>query len=283
VSAPVELRRAALAYAAHGWPVFPLRGKVPAGGQGFKDASTDLVVVAAMWATFPSANIGLATGPASGVGVLDVDGEAGRQSLAAIETEHGPLPGTVTSITSRGCHLLYRWTPGLGIGAGRYGSGLDHRGAGGYIVAPPSVHPSGHVYRWLTADDSDPTPWTRPLTPWPSDALPVERAQRPAGRVVVSFQRLSAPSGPFAPLAGGRGALDGLARTVAEAAQGTRNHTLNWAAWKAGLDVRVGRLDLERAVNALTEAAERAGLGADEIHTTIRSGMAAGLAGREAA
>ena len=52
---------------------------------------------------------GVATGAVSGLAVLDIDGESGSSSLCAIESEHGPLPGTVTSITGNGCHLLYRW------------------------------------------------------------------------------------------------------------------------------------------------------------------------------
>jgi Bifunctional DNA primase/polymerase, N-terminal len=200
---------------------------------------------------------------------------------AGIEAEHGPLPGTITSITTRGCHLFYRWTPGLGIGAGRYGAGLDHRGDGGYVVLPPSVHPSGHVYRWLTADDSAPTPWAHPLPAWPVHALPVERPQRPAAGVVVPFSQ-PAPRGPFALLSGGHGGLDGLARTVREAPQGQRNHTLNWAAYKAGQDVRAGRLDVAAVVTALAGAARDAGLGDVEVEATIRSGIAAGLRGEVA-
>lgn len=279
------MREAALAYAGYGWRVLPIAltvdgactcgwppdrcsspGKHPLNPGGCRTASTGAEQIAAWWRRWPRANVGIATGAESNLGVLDVDGEPGRVSLLEIEAEHGPLPGTVTAITSRGCHLLYQWATGLGIGSGLYGEGLDHRGEGGYIIVAPSRHPSGHVYRWLTVDD-DPQPWTHPLTPWPVHALPTQRP-RP---VVVPIRpdQTTAPTG---------GVLAGLLRVVLEAPMGERNNRLNWAAYRAGEHVRAGRITQVAAVTALQLAAERVGLTVAETRGTIVSGLSSGAA-----
>jgi hypothetical protein len=140
-----ELAAAALDYAEHGWYVLPLkpRGKVPITAHGLHDATRDPAEVEAIWRRHPTANVGVRTGRLSGISVLDVDpASGGGESLAAIETEHGPLPGTITQITGGGgIHLVFRWKAGLGIGAAEWGPGLDLRSEGGYIVAAPSTTP----------------------------------------------------------------------------------------------------------------------------------------------
>ena len=104
------------------------------------------------WGTrYPGCNWGVATGPISGVFALDVDGEVARASLAALETHYGPLPITLTIVTGRedgGEHLWFRYPVGRTIrnSAGKLGAGLDVRAAGGYVVVPPSIHPSGKKY-----------------------------------------------------------------------------------------------------------------------------------------
>lgn len=257
---------AALGYAAHGWPVFPLRGKLPArpkadGGRGFHDASTDPDAVEAMWARYPGANIGIRCGAASGLAVLDIDPDKGGvASLTRIETARGVLPGTVTAITGGdGLHMLYRHRPGLGCGSNVWGPGLDLRAEGGYIVAAPSVHPSsGHRYTW--AGDGT---WHHPLPAWP-EQLPLDR---PEPAPVVTFFRQP-----------GRGPLAGLLEVVLNATEGDRNTRLNWAAYRAGEHIRSGRLDAREAAAALYEAAARIGLGDRESVATIASGLGGGEA-----
>jgi hypothetical protein len=86
--------------------------------------------------------------------VLDVDGPEGERSLAALEERHGPkLPLTWIALTGKGRHLYFRWptfegAPVIRNSASRLGAGLDVRGLGGYVCAPPSLHPSGHRYTW---------------------------------------------------------------------------------------------------------------------------------------
>jgi hypothetical protein len=95
-------------------------------------------------------NIGLATGASSGVFVIDIDGADAELQLRELEERHGVLPTTVEATTARGRHLYFRWLDGLEVrnSAGRIAAGIDVRGEGGYVLAPPSVHPSGRRYCW---------------------------------------------------------------------------------------------------------------------------------------
>ena len=107
----------------------------------------------------PECNWGAATGPGSGVFVLDVDGEAGRASLAALEAQYGPLPVTLTSITGRADGGEHRWfnypaSHEIRGSAGKLGEGLDIRGAGGYVIVPPSIHETGRAYQWAAPEQS---------------------------------------------------------------------------------------------------------------------------------
>ena len=139
----------ALQYAGRGWQVFPLRprSKMPwQGSRGFKDATTAPVQIEKWWRACPDANIGIATG-ASGLVVLDADGPEGLAQLRQVS--QGDLPRTLVSRTGRegGLHFVYR---GTGIKSSQVkGEHLDVRGSTGYIVAPPSVHPSGAIYQWV--------------------------------------------------------------------------------------------------------------------------------------
>lgn len=149
---------AALHYAARGWPVLPLHagGKTPRTTRGYLDATTDERVIRSWWQQAPDANIGITTGHRSGLVVLDVD-NGGEQSLRDIEVAAGPLPPAPMALTGGGGrHLLFRAPAAPVATRVRFRPGLDVKADGGYIVAPPSRHPSGEVYRWtewpLTVD-----------------------------------------------------------------------------------------------------------------------------------
>lgn len=141
--------KAAMAYALRlRWSVFPLRGKVPAiqGGRGCLDASSTPEQIRQWWSAMPDANLGVATGARSGIVVIDLDGP---EAEAAFSRMYGNPP-TPSSITGRGRHIVFEH-PGIEVrnSAGLLGPGIDVRGDGGYIVAPPSVHPdTGKPYRW---------------------------------------------------------------------------------------------------------------------------------------
>jgi hypothetical protein len=141
----------ALGLARRGLHVFPCRprGKEPLTEHGCKDASVDPDLIEHWWHIEPEANIGIATGPASHIFVLDIDTEGAEGELKKLEDEFGELPSTIESITARGRHLFFEW-PDKPVpnSAGRVGPGLDIRGANGYVLAPPSIHPSGRAYAW---------------------------------------------------------------------------------------------------------------------------------------
>jgi len=100
--------------------------------------------ISTWWSRWPKANIGLITGAVNRLVVFDEDGE----KAAKIIKEGGGLPPGPQSVTSKGRHYLFRH-PGFSVQNDvNKKLDLDIRGDGGYIVAPPSVHPSGHVYSW---------------------------------------------------------------------------------------------------------------------------------------
>jgi hypothetical protein len=154
----------ALQYAGRGWRVFPVHsvqngrctcgqdcgknaGKHPRIKGGFKIATADANQIEEWWRKWPDANIGIATGSVSGIIVLDIDGPEGHASLAKLIARCGLLDRTPIVKTARGWHLYFKAPADVAIPCST-GNGLDVRGDGGYVVAPPSVHVSGHVYEW---------------------------------------------------------------------------------------------------------------------------------------
>ncbi|WP_108473176.1 bifunctional DNA primase/polymerase [Rhodanobacter thiooxydans] len=146
--------------AAAGWRVHPLRpgSKLPM-LPGWQNAATnDAATVAAWWTETPAAGIGIATG--APVIVLDVDtnGKPGAESLAALIAEHGPLPQTLTARTaSGGFHYYFSTSEPIRNSADKVGKALDVRGAGGYVVAPPTVV-DGCAYQWADLSPIAPAP-----------------------------------------------------------------------------------------------------------------------------
>lgn len=151
------MKEYALYYSRLGLAVFPLKpgSKQPLTEHGLKDASKEPQQIESWWSKWPTANIGIATGTVSGGLVvidLDVDkdkGIDGRVMLREWEVEHEKLPdNTWLAITGRGgYHYFYHDTSTVRNRTGIY-EGIDIRGDGGYIVAPPSIHPNGNTYEW---------------------------------------------------------------------------------------------------------------------------------------
>jgi hypothetical protein len=150
--ATATMLEAAFQLAGLGLAVFPCQpqGKVPASSRGVLDATTERGRIEGWWGSVPNLNIGIATGAVSGFFVLDADGNDGEASLGKLEAEHGKLPATVEVITGRGRHCYFRMGEHGPVknSASQIAPGLDVRGDGGYVIAPPSVHPSGRVYCW---------------------------------------------------------------------------------------------------------------------------------------
>ncbi|MCZ6691942.1 MAG: bifunctional DNA primase/polymerase [Planctomycetota bacterium] len=176
-----EIMDAALEYAEKlGWPIFPCHGitdgrctcpdpacsspgKHPRTSRGFKDATTNKTQIRNWWSRWPGANLGVPTGKASGVSILDVDlMTGGLDTLDDLEEANGSIPRTATAATGGGgTHFLFDCTDlDWPNSAGKVGPGLDVRGCGGYFVAPPSRHSSGRDYRWMHAPLE--TPLIRP-------------------------------------------------------------------------------------------------------------------------
>ncbi|MGI8939934.1 MAG: bifunctional DNA primase/polymerase [Iamia sp.] len=257
-----DLLSAALDYAAIGWPVLALRprDKRPATAHGLRDATTDAEVVRSWWARWPDANVGLATGHRFDVLDLDEGGTVGLDALDRVATDDGPAVGPMV-LTASGLHW-YMAPTGLGNRA-RFLAGCDWRGAGGYVVAPPSVHPSGHCYAW------DPThgpgtvlpevpPWLLRLLDPPKATTPPSSAVTGAGSVY------------------GRRALETEVGRLALVDIGCRNDELVRASFRLGQLVAGGELDARGVAGALLTVALRIGLTEQEAVPTIRSGLAGG-------
>lgn len=143
----------ARAYAGLKWQSFPCKPADKTPLVRWADvATTEDNMLAGWWDTNPAANIGIACGKRSGIVVLDVDADhGGYESLAELAVDYGVLPDTPMSKTGSGGRHIFFKHPGIEIrnSAGKLGPGLDIRGDGGYVIAPPSVHPNGTRYEWV--------------------------------------------------------------------------------------------------------------------------------------
>jgi hypothetical protein len=266
------LLTAALAYARHGIPVLPVHtagpggacscrrsrcerpGKHPRLRHGLTGASTDPRRIEAWWARWPDANIGLRTGVV--MDVADVDSAEGWHGLRHLLG--GEMPAGPRARTGGGWHVWFQ-PSGYGNRVGLI-PGLDWRGAGGYVIAPPSRHASGAFYTWLITPNQDLPRAPRVLTALIQGPAP----GAPPPRAVARPDRYAAA------------VLEAEVDRVAGAPVGTRNDTLNRAAFALGRLVAAGLLDGWLVRSELDRAARSAGLGGAEVRRTIRSGMTAG-------
>jgi hypothetical protein len=275
VQAAPDLLAEALAYAAAGLPVVPLfapstgggcdcahgtecrrPGKHPRNRGGLTNASTEPATITAWWERWPTANIGGLTGVV--FDVCDVDGPEGIAALTPLlGASHGRAPLVQTG--SGGWHLLFTPT-GLGNRVG-FLPQVDWRGAGGYVVLPPSIHARGARYRFVREADelpAVPPALLEALTPPPAAVRPVRRA--PVAR----------------PTGYGPAALAREVEAVETARKGHRNDVLNRAAFNLGQLITAGQLTEDEVTAELTAAALAAGLTEAETARTIASGLTAG-------
>ena len=273
-----RMERAAQKYAALGWAVLPVQpGKKTPLLKGWQDAATcDPDQIRGWWAENPDANVGVATGPASGVFILDIDGSEGEASLFALEAEHGPLPELYPQQftgSGEGWQAIFVLPEGRAIknSAGKLGAGIDIRGAGGFAVMPPSIHPSGGRYVW--AEDRNPV--VLPPEPAPEWLVNLADPPKPARTASTSTSTSAAQGGRKRGPGWYAAALENELTAVASAPEGQRNHTLNRAAFALLRFTDDGSIPADVVWRGLQAAATHAGLEPGEIEATIQSAEAA--------
>lgn len=229
-----------------GWAVLPVHAdKAPACPRGFKAATADPDEIAELWRCWPAPLIGIATGEASGISVLDLDVKY-PEAVRWWRANEKRLPETRAYRTlNAGVHCYFRHKPGVCCSTGQPVRGVDARGDGGYII------------HWFAAgfealDHSAPAAWPSWLANeiWPPQpAAPAPVARWPRGNA-------------------GR-AIAGILRVVETAAEGERNARLHWAACR----LAERAVPEAEALAALLPAALRVGLPAVEARRTVASGL----------
>jgi putative DNA primase/helicase len=159
---------AALDYASRGWHVFPVqigtkrshKSAARSNGRNW-GASTDPDEIRNDWRQWPDANVGITTGEASGIFVIDLDTPEGHDGKDGIGTfskwieEYGELPQTTKARSpSGGSHIFFKWPKNLVVktNSGKLAPGIDVRGQGGMVMGVPSVRKDGR-YTWETTPD----------------------------------------------------------------------------------------------------------------------------------
>jgi putative DNA primase/helicase len=168
-----SLLKAALRYAnRYGWRVFPLDGKEPRVKGGFRSATTDERTIRKWWKKWPDANIGIACDSEHGPIVVDLDEPKGDEisGFKFLKRLELPREGLVTrsAISREGRLHLYFLPMRNDTRLKRMIRPFTHKGKkvaidilgdGGYVVAPPSIHPdTEEPYRWESKIDMAPFP-----------------------------------------------------------------------------------------------------------------------------
>jgi hypothetical protein len=244
--------------AAAGVPVFPCAplGKHPYTPRGFHDATTDVARVEAWWSRIPEANLGVPTGVASGMVVVDVDVHGPidgwlafkRVAAAGLVDGWGLLVRTPTG----GMHAYFSATSGVEQRSWQAArAGIDFRGEGGYIIVSPSVRViDGVPIRYEIAEISE---------------------HLAAGIDSARLRDFLDPH-PGAVLRPGRALMrvadvERLASWVARQGEGERNRSLFWAACRLA-ENGVAASD---ARDVLVTAAQQPGFDEREIARTVSS------------
>lgn len=257
----MPVRDAAPAFARSGIRIFPCAsgGKRPLTHAGFHDASCDVDQVRTWWARWPEANLGMPTGSASGVDVVDIDVTDVGSGFVAFDraSSAGLVPDGIARVhtPSGGLHVYYPANPARPQRCWQSAvAHVDFRGDGGYVVVPPSelVTDSGRVaYRLVSLSPND----SRPV-----DAAALRDFVDPKASQAAS--RATSRPAAVPALEPSR-----LAHWVSKLQQGERNSGLFWAACRLA-EAGLAPADIEVA---LAPAAASAGLSERETSETIRS------------
>lgn len=272
----------ALAYARLGWYVIPLHhidagkcscgnsacespGKHPRTINGLKNATVGEHSIRHWWKVWPKANIGIVTGPESGIWGLDIDPRnRGEDSLDTLLKENGSLPQTLRSQTGGGgCHYVFAWQDGIASRKG-FRPGIDVKAAGGYIVAPPSNHISGGVYQWsVLKTPAKAPPWLIEVIARPKPAGEHQTAKKPAVAHVDDMAHLLSRA-------------DAYTKAFPSAGEGERNDSaFRLAGHLAALDQIGCRLSEAQIVEFMTAWNGRCSppLSDEELRRTVASAM----------
>lgn len=245
----------ALKYAKAGWKLHPCKvDKTPYLNDWPNVATSDPEQLTRWWAQWPDASIGCATGEASGHWVLDADGEEGIKQAQEMN-----LPITLTSRTGGGGLQFFFISNGTEIrnSAKKVASHIDVRGNGGYVILPPSSHPSGNKYFWEKKTKIVAAPeWL------------VEKVKKQPEKTVTHL--------PGETTRYGQAALVNEMAILSSASHGARNDALNTSAYNLGTLIACGELDENQARNGLLATALTIGLPEKESIKTIESGFKAG-------
>jgi hypothetical protein len=211
---------------------------------GFKDASADASEIFRLWTCYPGPLIGMVTGGASGIAVLDLDFDrhSGARKWYDVHRRHlGPTLAIETR--SGGLHLYFRHHAGLRCSAGRIAPGVDVRADGGYVIAW-----AAHGHKVVLE---------APLASWPDWLAPPP----PTDREVNS---ISVPDDV---------SISRLISFVAEAPAGQRNNRLYWMGRRLAEYVATGLLSQNEATALASQAGIAAGLPQEEARRTARSAV----------
>lgn len=220
----------------------------------------------------PEANIGILTGQVSGIFVVDIDPDNGGDLTWEKITKGRQLPLTyITQTGSGGRHWYFRYPEGFKVrNAKPWGNdaGIDIRGDGGQVVAPPSVSHKGSYRVIQDVPVAEPPAWL------------LDKLRQKNGRQSGAPARAGSPAvvpDETKRKSYGEAALTREAARVRAAGQGDRNDTLNKAAFSLGTLAESCQLGEHRAYAVLLDAAQAAGLGEPEISRTFLSGWSKGL------
>lgn len=270
-----ELITAAALYLEKGLRIIALDGKAPNGAvhpHGMKDAYTVMPptvvnqgILAAAFSHPRTTGIGILTGYP--YFVVDIDGEEGAQQwLDILGPGSNYVPDRWAATTGRGLHLWFSDTTQRTTR--KLGPKLDLKAEGGYVAAPPSVHPSGSIYKWIADPDQPPMEAPASLRRL-LDTQDFERDQRIVAKSASNRVRhvYEPGSGVFYASWG----FEGVLSAMREAEEGNRNAVLYWAACTLGDDGAT-----EEDYDQLQEAALKAGLTRHEVRLTMSSARGRG-------
>jgi putative DNA primase/helicase len=258
-----------------GFEILPIEpgGKVPMGGYSSRNTFGSARKMDEFLDAYPQANFAVATGPGTGVFVLDIDGEEGVESYRRLTAEHGKLPWAPSVKTPRGYHLWLKYPSSeIGCSTSRIAPKIDVRGEGGYALLPGSIGANGARYRFRPGHSLDDVAIAA-APPWLIELASNPR-QESTSRSVVQTQRAERPRD--IPSRYGAVALESESAKVRSLPDGCRNDGLNRAAFRMGQLAGAGAVDESAARAELRTAALATGLPDSEVNATIESGISAG-------